>query len=79
MPSGSTVSTIGTAALAGLTLLGAVYTLAKLGQRIVLLMLRPATFDLKQALVLTANVFLSSLLLPYGALELQRRRTGQRA
>ena len=60
----------------GLLLLGAVYTLAQLGEPITLRMLHPATFDPAQALVLAANVILSALMVLFGILSrLQQKST----
>jgi hypothetical protein len=64
----------GMVGVVGLTIMGAFYTIAQLGEPIVLQMLRPATFDPAQALVLTANVVSAALMLVFGALEWRRRR-----
>jgi hypothetical protein len=60
--------------VAGLTLLGGIYTLAQLGEPIVLRILNPASFDLAQAVVLAADLMLSAAMLIFGIREWRGRR-----
>ena len=65
---------VGLVSVAGLTLLGGIYTLAQLGEPIVLRILNPASFDLAQAVVLAADLMLSAAMLIFGIREWRGRR-----
>ncbi len=62
-----------TSGVAGLAVLGVLYTLGMLGERILLRVFKPATFDPVRAIVVAANVVLPSLMATFASFELRRR------
>jgi hypothetical protein len=62
-----------TSGVAGLAVLGVLYTLGMLGERILLRVFKPATFDPVPAIVVAANVVLPSLMATFASFELRRR------
>ena len=69
----------GMTGVTGLTVLGAIYTLAQLGEPITLRMIRPSTFDPLEALILAANILFAALMSVFGFLEWKRYRAMQRS
>ena len=65
---------VGKVGVAGLVVLGAIYTIAQLGEPILLKLLTPSGFDLAQAIIFAANVVTSILMLVFGIIEWRGRR-----